>query len=110
MSKRVSKTCALILTLAMLPGAVEIMENAAHLVAEGHLAHASADGDRHDPAGPEHGCTPILHICGCHASLAFLGAAEPPAIRLSAAGSSSQPETDPQLAGYWPSIDRPPQV
>ena len=105
-----SKICAFILALAMTPGAVEILENAAHLVTEGHLAHVAPDGDRHEPAGPEHGCTPVFHHCGCHASLAFVGTQPSPAGNLHAVGFSSPPAADPQLTGFWPSIDRPPQV
>ncbi len=110
MNIRLAKTCALVLALAMTPGVVEIMENAAHLFTEGHLAHVAADGDQHEPAGPEHGCTPIFHSCGCHASLAFLGTQPLPATDLRAVGHSSQLTPEPQLEGFWPSIDRPPQV
>ncbi|MEM7351145.1 MAG: hypothetical protein AAF657_10090 [Acidobacteriota bacterium] len=110
MSSWPTKICALVLALALVPGAVEILENAAHLVTEGHLAHAEAAGDQHDPAGPEHGCTPVFHFCGCHASLAFLSAPPPPQVALHAAGSTSRPQADLQLAGFWPAIDRPPQV
>lgn len=105
-----SKICALVLALAMTPGAVEIMENAAHLLSEGHLAHGDADGDRHEPSGPEHGCTPVFHFCGCHASLAFLGTQPPPPTNLRVVGFSRELAPDPQLTGFWPSIDRPPQV
>lgn len=105
-----SKICALILALAMMPGAFEILENTAHLVREGHLAHVAATGDHHEPAGPEHGCTPTFHLCGCHASLAFLG---PQALHLAdlrAAGLTSLPAPDPLLTSFWPALDRPPQV
>ncbi|MCP3960121.1 MAG: hypothetical protein GY719_19930 [bacterium] len=105
-----SKTCALVLCLAMMPGAIELVENAAHLVNEGHLAHAAGDGDRHEPAGPEHGCTPIFHFCGCHASLTFLGPQGAPAIHLRAELFTSSLTPDPQLAGFRPSVDRPPRV
>lgn len=110
MSGWLSKICALGLALAMTPGAFELVENTAHLVSEGHLAHAAADGDRHEPAGPEHGCTPIFHFCGCHASLALLGAPAPPADDLRAVGLSGRLAPDPRSAGFWPSVDRPPQV
>lgn len=105
-----SKICALGLVLAMTPGSGEIMENVAHLLAQGHLAHVEADGDRHEPTGPEHGCTPVFHFCGCHASLAFVGTQPSPAGNLHVVGFSSPPAPDPQLTGFWPSIDRPPQV
>lgn len=105
-----SKICALVLALAMTPGSVEIVENTGHLLAQGHLAHVEADGDRHEPSGPEHGCTPVFHVCGCHTSLAFLGPQPSPASNLGVIGFSSPPAPDPQLTGFWPSIDRPPQV
>ena len=105
-----SKICALALALAMTPGSAEIMENAAHLLAEGHLAHVEADGDRHEPTGPEHGCTPVFHSCGCHVSLAFIGAQPSPAGGLRVTGFSSPLAPNPQLTGFSPSVDRPPQV
>ncbi len=110
MNIRLSKVCAFLLVLAISPGFGEIVENAAHLFAEGHLAHVAPEGDRHEPTGPEHGCTPLFHFCGCHASLAFLGAQPLPATDLRLAGNSSQPTPVPRLTGFWPSIDRPPQA
>ncbi len=110
MTARRSKICALVLALAMMPGAVELMENAAHLATEGHLAHAAADGDRHEPADPEHGCTSTFHLCGCHAGLAFLVAPRPPAIDLREAGFSSFPASSLPPTGFWSTIDRPPRV
>ncbi len=98
------------LALAMTPGSAEIMENAAHLLAEGHLAHVAADGDQHEPAGPEHGCTPVFHFCGCHASLAFLATPAPPTADLRAAGFSGRLTADSRSTGFRTSIDRPPQV
>lgn len=105
-----SKICAFVLALALTPGAVEILENAAHLATEGHLAHVAPDGDRHRPTGPEHGCTPVFHFCGCHASLAFLGTQPPPATSLRIVGLSGQLAPDTPLTAFWPSVDRPPQV
>ncbi len=105
-----SKICALVLALAMMPGSVELLENASHLLAEGHLAHVAADGDRHDPAGPEHGCTPIFHSCGCHAGLACVATPIPVMTDLHTAGFSRRPALERQPTGFWPSIDRPPQV
>lgn len=107
---RRSKICALILALALMPGTAEILESAVHLVTEGHLAHAAPDGDHHEPAGPEHGCTPVFHFCGCHASLSFLGPQIIPAVTLHAslAVEASKPVAPPP--GFWPSIDRPPRA
>jgi hypothetical protein len=105
-----SEICALLLALAMMPGALEIIESAAHLVTEGHWAHAASTDDRHEPSGPEHGCTPIFHFCGCHASLAFLGPQSPPVIRLHASRYREALAPDPLLAGFWPAIERPPRA
>ncbi len=104
------KICALVLAMAMMPGAFELLENAAHVAVEGHLAHAAAAGDEHDPTGPEHGCTPIFHSCGCHASLAFVGGSTPAAVDLGAARLAGGLDPGPPLVGFWPSIDRPPQA
>lgn len=107
---RAHKICALLLAVAMMPGVFELLENAAHVALEGHLAHAAAAGDQHDPTGPEHGCTPIFHACGCHASLAFVGGTTPAAAGLSAADLAGGLDPETLLAGFWPSIDRPPQA
>ena len=61
-----------LLLLALFPAAGEIVENALHFVQEGHAAHADPDGDDHDPAGPEHGCTDVVHLCSCCAGLSVL--------------------------------------
>jgi hypothetical protein len=104
------RICALVLALATLPGAVESLENLCHLVARGHSAHAlAAHGDRHE-AGPEHGCTPTFHFCGCHASLVILGSQILPPIHLRAAGSPGRLDPDPGSKGFWPAIDRPPRA
>ncbi len=86
------------------------MENASHLLADGHLAHAEAAGDQHQPTGPEHGCTPLFHACSCHVSLNFLSPKSLPAINLRAAQHMSPLAPDLQPTGFWPAIDRPPQV
>lgn len=104
------KICALVLALAMMPGSVEFIENAGHLLAEGHLAHAEAHEDHHEPAGPEHGCTPVFHACGCHASLAFMSSRAPAAISFHVVGSFGQQGPGAQAIGFGPSIDHPPQV
>ncbi|RMH23313.1 MAG: hypothetical protein D6696_00975 [Acidobacteria bacterium] len=104
------KLCALLLAVTMMPGAFEVLENAGHLLAAGHLAHAAARGDHHQPPGPEHGCTPTSHLCPCHASLAFLVGPTPPRLALHAAGLLRRQESEPQLTGLWPAGERPPQV
>lgn len=105
-----SRICALLLALILMPGVFELVENAVHLAGKGHLAHATPDGDRHESAGDEHGCTPIFHACGCHASLAFVAAPSPPAAHLRDAGFACRPAGELLIAAIWPSIDRPPQV
>lgn len=104
------KICALAILLVLTPGAVEIVENGTHLLTEGHLAHSAADGDRHEPAGPEHGCTPTFHLCGCHASLALVVGLASPAVALRAAGFVSRLAPDSLLTGFRPAIERPPRV
>ncbi len=104
------KFCAVALALAILPGIVEVLENASHLVTEGHAAHAQAEGDKHEPSGPEHGCTPTFHLCGCHASLAFLGAQSLPAIHLRTVGLPARLDLDRGASGFSPAVDRPPRV
>jgi len=61
-----------VLLWALVPGVGEAVENAVHLVQEGHFAHAAPDGDEHQPSGPEHGCAGTLHLCSCCVSLSFL--------------------------------------
>ena len=53
-------TLAVILALGSAPGVVEIVEDGAHLLLEGHTDHVDAQA----PC-PEHGCTPTSHHCGC---------------------------------------------
>jgi hypothetical protein len=103
---------AVIVCLAsmLMPGLFEALENGAHLLREGHLAHAEATEDHHDPASDEHGCTPTLHLCGCHASLAFLvpHAAPPPA--LGSQDSRAMVEPKSPLSQFSSRLERPPQA
>lgn len=67
----------LLLCASLLPGWGELWENIEHLVLDGHLAHGSIhegedDHAAHRALGAEHGCTPISHTCGCHASVPVL--------------------------------------
>lgn len=105
-----SKICALVLVLAMMPGAFEVLENATHLVTVGHLAHAAADGDQHAPSDVEHGCTPIFHSCACHSGLVFLAVAMAPTAGLRVAGFSRQQTQDAQLTSFSSPLERPPQI
>lgn len=63
----------MLLIYLMTPAAVELTENVVHLVMTGHSAHAFGDG-AHRPDGPEHGCSGIVHVCGCHSSVSFIPA------------------------------------
>lgn len=65
---------AILVTWQMVPGSHEILENAVHLIREGHLAHALPDA-AHQENGPEHGCSGSAHFCECHSSASFLVAA-----------------------------------
>lgn len=108
---RSARFVSLILALSLMPGAFEVIENAGHLIREGHLAHvAAAVEDHHEPLGPEHGCTLVFHLCACHASLAFLGPERPPALVLDDAGSFHQPAAAPARVGFRLPLDHPPQV
>ncbi len=69
-----ARALVLVLLLAFVPGVGELMENAVHLAAEGHFAHATHDGDVHDPGSDEHGCTGAIHTCSCCLSLSVLPA------------------------------------
>lgn len=56
--KRVSSVrCGLVFVLlfALAPGVGEVLENVAHLLTQGHWAHAREHGDDHAQRGAEHG-------------------------------------------------------
>jgi hypothetical protein len=110
MRVRCSKICALTLALAMVPGAAEIVESAVHIMTEGHLAHAAPEGDHHEPAGPEHGCTPTFHLCGCHTSLSFLRPQVAPRVTLHASLNREASKSVAPPSGFLPSIDHPPRA
>ncbi len=105
-----TRICALLVALAMMPGAFEALENAVHLVTEGHFAHAESHGDRHTPAGPEHGCTPMFHSCACHSGLACLIAPPPPKASLEAQDFFRPRGRGTPRTGFALSLDRPPQA
>jgi len=106
---RVFQLCALLLAFLLTPGAGEVVENAVHLVADGHTAHAIDDAE-HAPAGDEHGCTGMMHCCACcgvppvalsDAKLALGGSARGiGAVLRQPAGSA--------MAGHRGRLDRPP--
>ena len=73
----------LLLVITLMPGVPELLEAVDHLAHEGHVAHSSAHSEHehqaHDDAAieAEHGCTTLVHTCGCHVSMpAVLPAAE----------------------------------
>ncbi|HMB52662.1 MAG TPA: hypothetical protein VKU40_05060 [Thermoanaerobaculia bacterium] len=59
----------LLLVTALVPGLVEVAENAWHQATEGHTAHAADRGGDHAPEGDEHGCSGTVHVCSCHHSV-----------------------------------------
>lgn len=66
----------MLLLLGLIPGSHELLENLAHLLHDGHLAHSeahevAAEAERCAP-DIEHGCTPLSHRCGCCVSLVGL--------------------------------------
>ncbi len=67
----ITRLVALLIAFVLMPGAAEMVENAAHVVSDGHTAHAIDDAD-HAPRGDEHGCSGTYHVCSCHASPSFL--------------------------------------
>jgi|GEM_PF-2393248 hypothetical protein len=101
---------ALFLAWLLMPGTGELLENAVHLVREGHLAHAPIDAE-HESAGTEHDCSGPYHFCVCHTSNIFLVNA----LRLDAAPSVdkakyfSNVEAEVQI-GYSGQPFRPPIV
>ncbi|MCL4836706.1 MAG: hypothetical protein KJ058_01905 [Thermoanaerobaculia bacterium] len=60
---------AIVLLLALFPGAGEAIENAVHLVGFGHAAHAAGTGHGHGAPGAEHGCNGSFHLCSCCAQV-----------------------------------------
>ena len=63
----------------MMPGALELAENAIHLLRHGDTAHADTShaGDRDDD---EHGCSGTYHACTCHSSSLFVDNAVSPRV------------------------------
>lgn len=57
---------AIALLVAATPEAAEVAEAVVHFASYGDWVHSN-DG-KHQPIGQdEHGCTPSLHLCLCHA-------------------------------------------
>ncbi len=70
------KLIAVVLLFAMTPSVSELVEWGVHALAHGDFAHA-ADGSHDEPAGDEHGCTPLMHACGCHRGAAATDGGSP---------------------------------
>jgi hypothetical protein len=103
--------CLLIVLVALLPGMGELVENTMHVVVQGHLAHADADGDSHETPDPEHGCAGPFHACACcNTVLATVGSALPalgiprPTQRLAFG------RTQPPVDLFSPPIEHPPRA
>lgn len=106
----VRRIAALVLLLVLFPGAGEAIENAVHLVGFGHTAHAADTPDHHEPAGNEHGCSGMFHLCTCCVQVTGVLAV---AVRL---GGDADCALAPTLASPRPldvdlqSAERPPRV
>lgn len=72
------RVIAILIALAVAPGATEMARDAAHWMAEGHTPHAQAvtsvdhvehaSHEHHEKEheNQEHGCSALFHVCGCH--------------------------------------------
>jgi hypothetical protein len=52
------------LLLIAVPGVQEVIEDAIHLIADGHTAHDAG----HEDEQPGHCCSGLFHVCACHAN------------------------------------------
>lgn len=66
-----SRLLTLLIAFVLMPGSAEVVESTAHLVSDGHTAHAVDDTD-HAPKGDEHGCSGSFHVCPCHSTTSFV--------------------------------------
>jgi hypothetical protein len=100
---------ALMALLLVFPGAMEGLENAVHLIGQGHLAHAGEAADRHAPPTREHGCTGTFHFCSCcaPASAVLIAARDLTTVE---AVSFAPPDAPGCAASHdLPTFERPPQ-
>jgi len=84
-----ARVLVLVLAWQLVPGMGEVVENALHLLSEGHTAHALADAD-HAPEGDEHGCSGPFHLCSCHSSAVFVSAVPEPHVACAAVAQLSR--------------------
>lgn len=106
-----ARLLAFALAFVLFPGAIEIVENATHLVASGHTAHA-VDDSHHAPQGDEHGCSGTTHVCACHTSVSFLVSNEGLAVPAAVVFTSSQhgDATGEPATGHSLGVYRPPSA
>ena len=107
---RMPRLVAVLLLWSIVPGGAEAVENAAHWLGEGHLAHQQSDKDSHSDPGPEHGCTGTFHTCPCHSSST---ANQPTGLREARVPDEVSESTlrrfAPSLMGYPYGIYHPPR-
>ena len=105
-----TRLVVLVLVWSIVPGSAEALENAAHWLREGHLAHQQSQTDDHSDPGPEHGCTGTFHMCPCHGNAA---AKEPANHRQARVADQISPLTIgllvPALSGFPYGIYHPPR-
>lgn len=91
------RLCTLLLAVSLLPGLSELVESLEHLLHDGHLPHSAQHEQQqhveHHAQGldDEHGCTPMSHQCGCHASVPGVLAAGHPDIGRPAPAAEGRP-------------------
>lgn len=122
-----------LVVLGLCPGGYGFVEDAVHLVQEGHLidAHAHRGGHvgddvrgnahnehddldgSHEAPGDEHGCSGAFHTCGCHAGAVFVvDVTGPPALRLPLLSMREGrfPRVDGDASADVLGFDRPPRA
>jgi hypothetical protein len=85
-----------VLVFSLMPGVPEVLENVEHLLHDGHLAHSEQHEavkyiESHGDGLDEHGCTPMAHRCGCHASMIGLLPDPAPGVQRSLAPAEDAP-------------------
>jgi hypothetical protein len=63
----------LFLSWSLMPGGMELVEQAVHLSLMGHLAHATPDDPDEPLEDDEHGCQGLMHLCHCHQGTGQVG-------------------------------------
>lgn len=58
-----------LLLIVFSPIGSEMTEWGEHFVADGDFVHAVAPTHQEPSQSPEHGCSPVQHVCGCHGGL-----------------------------------------